>query len=209
MKQRATIDVSRLPTIGWDWQSPLWWANTLMLVIETAMFAILFASYFYVRMNFDVWPPPQVNIAPANYNTAPDLPVGTFNTIWLLFSCVPAFLLDRAARKLDTGKVRLWLGILIGMGLASIGFRFAEFHHLHFGWNDNAYASVIWTLLGMHLMHLIIATMEAAVMATHAFRLPVDEKHAVDISTTPVYWFWVVGTWILIYAVVYFGARVL
>jgi cytochrome c oxidase subunit III len=209
MTANKTIDVSSLPKVEWDWKSPLWWANTLMLIIETAMFGILFASYFYVRMNFDVWPPPQVNIAPANYDTAPDLLPGTINTLWLALSCVPAFLLDRAARRLDTKAIRLWLAILISAGLASIGIRFVEFHHLHFGWDDNAYASVIWMLLGMHLMHLIIATMEAAVMATRAFRGPVDEKHAVDISTTPVYWGWVVGTWIFIYAVVYFGARVL
>jgi cytochrome c oxidase subunit III len=209
MSRRRTIDVSSLPTIGWDWQSPLWWANTLMLVIETAMFAILFASYFYVRMNFDIWPPPQVNAAPADYNTAPDLAVGTFNTIWLVISCAPAFLLDRAARRLDTRKVRIWLGVLIAMGVISILIRFREFRYLHFGWDENAYASVIWTLLGMHLMHLVIATLEAAVLGTHAFRFAVDEKHAVDISTTPVYWYWVVGAWILIYGVVYFGARVL
>jgi cytochrome c oxidase subunit III len=209
MTVRRTIDASALPRIGWDWQSPLWWANTLMLVIETAMFAILFASYFYVRMNFDVWPPPQINIAPARYDTAPDLLTGTLNTIWLLLSCIPAFLLDRAARRLDTRKVRFWLALLIGCGLVSIGLRFVEFRHLHFGWDDNAYASVIWILLGMHLMHLIIASGEAAVMGTHAFRFPVDEKHAVDISTTPVYWYWVVGTWLFVYGIVYFGARVL
>jgi cytochrome c oxidase subunit III len=209
MTSRPTIDASSLPRIGWDWQSPLWWANTLMLVIETAMFGILFASYFYVRMNFDVWPPPQVNVAPANYDTAPDLFVGSVNTIWLLLSCLPAFLLDRAARRLDTRGVRLWLVILIGAGLVSIGLRFREFHHLHFGWDENAYASVIWILLGMHLMHLIIATMEAAVMATRAFHSPIDAKHAVDITTTPVYWYWVVGTWLFVYGVVYFGARLL
>jgi cytochrome c oxidase subunit III len=209
MKTQRTLEVSHLPHVGWDAQSPLWWANTIMLVIETTMFGILFASYFYLRMNFDPWPPPQINTAPAYYNTAPDLSIGTVNTIWLLLSCLPAFFLDRAARKLDTHKVRFWMAILIFTGLVAIGLRFAEFPHLHFGWDENAYAGVIWMLLGMHLMHLIIATMEAAVLGTHAFRFEVDEKHAVDITTTPVYWYWVVGTWILIYGVVYFGARVL
>jgi heme/copper-type cytochrome/quinol oxidase subunit 3 len=209
VKTRSTLDVSELPHVGWDAQSPLWWANTIMLVIETAMFGILFASYLYIRMNFEPWPPPQINHAPAYYNTAPDLPIGTFNTVWLVVSCIPAFLLDRAARRLDTSKVRLWMATLIAMGLVAIGLRFAEFPHLHFGWDENAYAGVIWMLLGMHLMHLIVATMEAAVLGTHAFRFQVDEKHAVDITTTPVYWYWVVGMWILIYGVVYFGARVL
>jgi cytochrome c oxidase subunit 3 len=209
MTERRTIDVAALPRVAWDWQSPLWWANTLMLVIETVMFAILFASYFYIRMNFEVWPPPQTKVAPANYHSAPDLFVGSLNTVWLLLSCIPAFFLDRAARRLDTAKIRLWLAVLIGAGLISIILRCREFHYLRFGWDDNAYGSIIWMLLGMHLMHLIIATMEAAVLGTRAFRYPVDEKHAVDISTTPVYWYWLVGTWIFVYGVVYFGARVL
>jgi cytochrome c oxidase subunit 3 len=209
MTPRKIIDVSKLPHGAWDFRAPVWWANTLMLVIETVMFAILFASYFYVRMNFDTWPPPQVNVVPANYNTAPDLFMGSFNTAWLLLSCIPAFVLDRACRRLDTGAIRKWLAILITMAVASICIRFREFQHLHFGWDDNAYASVIWMLLGMHLMHLIVATLEAGVMANYAFSGEVDEKHAVDISTTPVYWWWVVGTWLFIYGVVYFGARVL
>src|SRR5690349_9250386 len=209
MRERTTINAAVLPRVGWDWQSPLWWANTLMLVIETAMFAILFASYFYIRMNFEIWPPPQTTMTPPSYHSAPDLFVGSFNTGWLLLSCIPAFFLDRAARRLDTPRIRVWLAVLIAAGLIAIGLRCREFHHLHFGWDDNAYGSIIWMLLGMHLMHLIVATLEAAVMGTRAFRFPVDEKHALDISTTPVYWYWVVGTWVFVYGVVYFGARLL
>ena len=53
-----TIDVSDLPSTCFDTSAPLWWGNTLLLFIETAMFGILIAIYFTVAMNLRPFPPP-------------------------------------------------------------------------------------------------------------------------------------------------------
>ena len=52
-----TIDVSDLPPAVEDHRSPIWWGNLLLLCIETTMFGLLVATYFYLRMNFNQWPP--------------------------------------------------------------------------------------------------------------------------------------------------------
>ena len=37
------LDVSGLPSTTFDTKAPLWWGNTMLLFIETAMFGILVA----------------------------------------------------------------------------------------------------------------------------------------------------------------------
>jgi cytochrome c oxidase subunit III len=209
MSSQRVLDVSHLPESAWDAKAPLWWANTLLLVIETSMFGILAASYFYVRMNFQEWPPPHVNRLPVLYDTNPDLLWGTINSALLLLSCIPVFFLDKAARRLDSAGVKRGLTILILTGCVAIALRFLEFKAIHFLWDDNAYASVVWMLLGAHLLHLIVASLEGFVTATHVFTHRLDEKRALDVTVSCAYWYWVVGIWLITYGLVYFGARLL
>jgi heme/copper-type cytochrome/quinol oxidase subunit 3 len=206
---RQTIDVSGLPNIGFDHRSPLWWGNLLLLIIETVMFAIAGASYFYIRMNFEFWPPPRVDRLPVLYNTDPDLFFGSANTLLLGLSCLPMYWMDRAARHLRSGTVLMGLLVLILVGLSAMALRWFEFSAIHFDWADNAYASIVWTLLGTHLLHLLVATLEFSLLAHHTFCHGLDEKHALDVTVTAVYWYWVVGMWLLVYSLVYFGARIL
>jgi cytochrome c oxidase subunit 3 len=203
------IDVSYLPSSALDAHAPLWWGNLLMLVIETVAFAILIASYFYLRMNFDAWPPPRINREPILYNTRPDLAIASVNALLLLLSCLPAYWIDRAARRKRQVLVQIGLIICIGFGIAAIALRFSEFSAIHFRWDDNAYASTVWTILGMHLLHLMIGTAEFLFLATFAFRCPLDDSHTLDVSVTVVYWYWVVGIWSLLYGIVYFGPRLM
>jgi cytochrome c oxidase subunit III len=209
MNTQRVLDVSKLPEVGWDSKAPLWWANTFLLVIETAMFGILAASYLYIRMNFQEWPPPRVNRLPVLYDTNPTLFWGTVNTALLLISCYPVVALDKAARRLNSTAVKRGLVILIVVGCTAISLRFAEFRAIHFSWDDNAYASVVWMLLGAHLLHLVVASLEAFVTSTHIFTHPLDEKRALDVTVSCTYWYWVVGIWVVTYGLVYFGARLL
>ena len=58
MSTRAVIDITELPHHHFDTYDPVWWGNNLLLAIETSMFGILIATYFYLRQNFALWPPP-------------------------------------------------------------------------------------------------------------------------------------------------------
>jgi cytochrome c oxidase subunit 3 len=209
MNARPVINVSHLPTGAFDARSPLWWGNLWLLVIETTMFAILVASYFYLRPNFPEWPPPRVDRGPVLYNTNPDLGVATANVVLLLASCIPMRWIDRAARRKDQRTVQIGLVICLALGIASIVLRFLEFPAVHFHWNDNAYASTVWTLLGTHLLHLIVLTGETVAIATFAFRCPLDESHALDVTVLAVYWYWVAGIWVPLYGILYFAPRLL
>src|ERR1051326_8011880 len=71
----------------------------------------------------------------------------------------------------------------------------------------NTHGSVVWFMLGMHMMHLCILTTEAVLLAVWIFTREYDMKHRVDIVTVAIYWYWVTAIWLLLYAIIYFTPR--
>jgi cytochrome c oxidase subunit III len=209
MTPRPSIDVSHLPHSAMDHRSPIWWGNLLLLMIETTMFGILIAAYFYIRLiDFQQWPPPLVDVHPPMYHPVPELKIATINLALLLLSVVPTLVVDRACLKRQLGITRIGLVVCILFGLVCIALRFPEFKALHFRWDSNAYGSVTWTILGMHLLHLITGTCETGLMTAWIFKHGMDDKHARDIRVGCGYWYWIVGIWVLLYALVFWGPRV-
>jgi cytochrome c oxidase subunit III len=206
---QKTIDVRELPSTLFDYHEPIWWGNLLGLIIETMVFGVLVAVYFTVRMNLSPFPPPQVDRFPVNYNPVPDLTIPTINLAVLLLSLIPGIWLDLSARREDEGKVKILLILTLLFNLAAIILRFYEFDSLYFKWDDNAYGSITWTILGMHLIHLIVLFCEDIYLLAWTYVKGLDEKHALDLTVTATYWYWIVGTWVLLYALVYLGPRFL
>lgn len=204
---RPIIDVSTLPDTELDHRSAIWWGNLLLLAIETTMFALLIGAYFYLRGNFAQWPPPHIAGPMAYLDPAPRLGVPTVNLFVILSSVVPMAWADRAALRMQSGSVCRGLIVCIVLGLIVIALRCWEFGALRFRWDDNAYGSITWTIVAMHLLHLIVATLELALMLVWILRKGMDEKHARDVRVTAVYWYWVVATWVLLYLIVFAGPR--
>ena len=206
MSTRAVIDVSKLPHHEFDTYDPVWWGNNGLLAIETSMFAILIATYFYLRQNFALWPPPIAELT-APLRPLPILTYGVANTILLVLSCIPMIIADRAARRGDRDTTRTCLAICLVCGLAAMVLRGFEFTAVRFLWDSNAYGSVVWFILGMHALHLLVLTSETLLLLIWIFRREFDMKHRVDVVTVAVYWYWVVTMWLVLFAIVYFTPR--
>lgn len=205
---RPVIDVSNLPDTELDHRSAIWWGNVLLLAIETTMFALLLGAYFYLRGNFAQWPPPHISGPMAYFDPVPKLGVPTSNLFVLLLSVVPMVWADRAAWHMRCGPVCRGLTACVLLGLLIIVVRFWEFSALRFRWDDNAYGSITWTIVAMHLLHVIVATLELGLMLVWILRKGMDEKHARDVRVTAVYWYWVVGIWVPLYVIIFAGPRV-
>lgn len=208
MSSRPALDVSQLPSHGFDTRAPIWWGNLLLLMIETTMFGILVAAYFYVSQNFNLWPPPHTR-SPVLYDSGPTLVVPTINLILLVLSCAPMLWVDRSARQGRKGATLTGLLVCLALGLASIVLRWYEFPALRFKWNENAYGSTVWFLLGTHYLHLLVLTTETLFLTIWVLFRPFDEKHRVDITVLAVYWYWVVSIWLPLYTILYFGPRII
>jgi heme/copper-type cytochrome/quinol oxidase subunit 3 len=207
MVSRPVIDVTHLPESALDHRSSIWWGNLLLLLIETTMFALLVAGYLYLRGNFTQWPPPEPERSGAAGVPLPALGVPAANLALLALSLAPMLWAARAAWHRRPKNVCRALTLTVACGLGAIALRFREFGALHFRWDDNAYGSITWTILGLHLLHLIVATAELALMLAWILVHGMDKKHARDVRVTAVYWYWIVGTWGLLHVLVFWSPR--
>jgi heme/copper-type cytochrome/quinol oxidase subunit 3 len=205
--QRTTLDVSGLPKHGFDTKTQLWWGNLWLLCIETTMFGLVVAAYFYFRQNFITWPPPHTDSPPYLFEPVPSLLLPTINLAVIILSVLPMAWADAAARRLDRRAVKIALLLVMLFGTTATVLRFYEFRSLVWSWDSNAYGSISWTILALHLLHLVVGTLEDVFLFTWVMWRPLDENHALDITVTAVYWYWVVGTWLLLYPVVYLSPR--
>lgn len=201
------IDVSEFPESAMDWRDPVWWGNTLLMFIETTTVVLTLASYFYIRRNFQTFPPPKTDVVPPIYDTRPVLTWGTINLVLIVLACVPMYWTDMQARKKKRGGVIVGLIVMLLVAAVTIWLRFKEFPATRFWWNDNAYASCIWTILGLHLTYLLAAALEFLVMGVWIVTHEFDDAHALDVTLAGGYWYWIAATWLLCYLVVYFGPR--
>lgn len=203
MIQRQTIDVSVLPNHAFGSRSIMWWATMGMIAIEATVFVVTIASYFYLQGNEETWPPPDTAL--------PELFWPTINVAILLVSLVPNQLVKRAAERMEVGKVRLWFVVADSCAIAFVIVRGFEYLHLNVSWDSNAYGSITWTLLSFHTVHLVTDLIDSVVLTVLMFtrKGANDPRRFVDVAENCFYWYFVVLSWIPIYAVLYWAPRVL
>jgi heme/copper-type cytochrome/quinol oxidase subunit 3 len=200
LKHRPVADVSTLPDHAFSHHAPIWWGNLLMIFIEGTAFAILAASYFYIRRNFEAWPPP--------HTPFPDLGVSSINLLVIAISAAPFWYAARLAREEAKPLViGLWLTLGVVFGIVAIVLRGFEFAALHTRWDSNAYGSITWTILAVHLAHLLAGTLETFLIALVMFVGPVEKKHYTDATVMAVYWYFIVISWVALYLIVFIAPR--
>jgi cytochrome c oxidase subunit III len=230
---RRELDVSHLPPDALDARSPAWWGNTLLMMIETMTVALLVMSYLYLWRNdrLTPWPPPKTSTAESILDPLPDLGLPTLDLVLLLGSCLLMGMIDLHARRrfrlmealhiaepseasehlrpqIRPTSVGVGLGLLLAIGILAVTLRFMEFKGLKLSWNENAYASLVWTIVGMHLTYLLVAVIEVALVLVWFLLYGFGESLAVDVTLTAVYWYWTAGTWLVLYTVVYWLPRI-
>lgn len=176
----------------------MWWGTTGFMVIEGSMFVMAFIVYFYLRLKVPTWPPTLPN---------PGVGFATANLMVVFVSCIPNQLAKSAAERFDRRGARLWLGVLIAMGVVTVILRGFEYTQLNCRWGDSAYASITWVLLSMHTIHVTTDVADSAVLWAAILATPVTERRFVDVSENSLYWYFIVAWWVPIYLTVYWAPR--
>src|SRR5690606_28185165 len=94
----------------------------------------------------------------------PDLWAGTWLTLMLIASVVPNVLVSRWAHRRDLRKVQVGLVVMTMLGIIPLVLRAFEFTTLHIRWDDNAYGSIVWMLLGLHTTHILSDVVDTVVL---------------------------------------------
>ncbi|RZL31913.1 MAG: cytochrome C oxidase subunit III, partial [Rubrivivax sp.] len=188
-----------LPSYAFGHHNLMWWGTLGLIAIEGTVFALAIASYFYLRVHADAWPP---------RSPPPELLWGSLNLLVLLLSLWPNEVLKRAAEK--GGSLRqMRLGFIgcLAFSLAFLVLRGFELNALNVRWDHDAYGSIVWLLLGLHTVHLLTDAYDTAVLGVLMFTGPLQGQRRVDISENCQYWYFVVASWLPIYAVLYWAPR--
>ena len=197
---RAAADVAELPTVVFGSRSLMWWGTLGFMVIEGWTLALLVTSYFYLRQNYEAWPPLRTPY--------PSLLVPTINLALMLLSCVPAFLAARRARQLDMSGVKRWLVVLSLFSVAILVLRWWELWAINTRWDTNAYGSAAWTIVGTHATLLLLDVADTLGLTMLFFIRQLPAKSYSDTNDNSFYWYFTVGIWVPIYLIVYVGPRI-
>jgi len=196
-----TLDVGDLPPYDISSQSPLWWGQLCIAIIEGMMFAILIAAYLYVRLRMDVWPPPG--------DQYPHLLLPTLSLIALLISAPFSYLASEAAKRNDrAGMIR---NLVLNLVFAAICFtlRIFEWRSLNFNWQADAQGSYVWAFLGLHSFDFIADAIFTLVLLILILIGRYGEKQRLGVHVDSVIWYFLVAVWIPIYIVIYWGPHIL
>jgi cytochrome c oxidase subunit III len=197
MSSRRVLDVSALPTYDISSQSPLWWGQLMMCLIEGSMFCMLIAIYFYLRLRVDVWPPPGTIL--------PGIALPSLGLIPLVASCAGSYWASEAAKKGDRRGMLLGMSLNVGLALLFLVFRALEWKSLNFTWASDAHGSIFWIILFLHTYDVIADLIMTAVLIVIVASGHYGQKQRIGVHVDSVLWYFLVGIWVPLYAILYWG----
>jgi cytochrome c oxidase subunit 3 len=193
------LDVSALPTTGFGHRSTAWWGTIGFMVAEGTTLAIGGWAYFYLFRRFEDWPPAGTSL--------PSLVVPTVG-LALLLLMIPV--MRRASARAREMNVRatvrwLWLAALMSASIAVL--RAVELQGIGVRWDDHAYGSILWLLLGFHGSLVFVDILETAGLATVLRSDRRLSSHFADVEDATLYEYFLSLVWIPIYVLVYILPR--
>jgi heme/copper-type cytochrome/quinol oxidase subunit 3 len=199
MKDTVVVDLTELPPHGLATASLTWWGTLAFMLIEGTGFALAIVVYLYLMSLALKWP---IDTSP------PDPLAGTVLTVLLIASVLPNLFVARWAREQNLRKVRIGLIVMSLLGIAPLIVRIFEFPAMHIRWDQNAYGSIVWAMLGLHTTHIVTDLIDTLVLTCLMFsRHGNQPRRYGDVSDNAMYWNFVVATWLPMYVCLYLVPR--
>lgn len=84
-----------------------------------------------------------------------------------------------------------------------------EYSQVSYSWDDHAYGSVVWLVIGFHSTHVITLVLKTIVMLVLEWRGYFNEKRTLGVQVNGLYWHFVVAVWLPLYVVLYWSPRLM
>ena len=177
-----------------------WWGMVVLIATEAMIFLVLLSAYFFVRSSSTTWPLGGIE--------APELTRSSIFTVILLASSIPIFWMEHALARGHMRQVEAGLLISFLMGAAFLVNTAYDFHEFGFGWRDNTYASLFYVILGLHALHVAAGLLMNATVQAKVVTGRVSAEHHVTPDVLALYWHFVDGVWIFVFASLFLAAHV-
>jgi cytochrome c oxidase subunit III len=192
---RPVADVRALPRTVFGHRSLMWWGTLGFIIIEGSTLVICAVSYFYLRRNYATWPPQHI--------WRPDLLIPTVQVLLMLGSIIPMRAVERASYRLDLERVRRGLVICSALIVLMSVLRIFEFRALNVRWDTTAYGSAAWATLVAHGTLLLLEMAETVAITVLMFQGAVEERDLSGVADNAVYWYFLTGSWVPLYVIVF------
>jgi len=166
------------------------------ILAEALIFLPTFATYWYMRLNADDWPP------------AGSIDMPTVLPLIMTFILVSSsFTIHYAEEALDKGNEALFkklLMVTMALGLTFLMMSMYEWNHLfHEGFvmSTNIYSSTFFTITGLHASHVIVGLGIFLAMLLPALNGTINH---VFVRTGSLYWHFVDIIWFFVVSQMYF-----
>ena len=169
----------------------------LFIASEVMFFGGLFATYFNARATTTgTWGPPE-----GAHEL--DLPLAAVLTAILVASSFTMQFGVWAIRRGDTGKLKMWTAITLGLGILFLAGQLYDYSQLGFGIADGVFGTVFYTLTGFHGAHVFGGAVGLTIVLARALRGQFSARNHVAVEAVSMYWHFVDVVWIGVFSTIY------
>ena len=171
------------------------WAMWCVITTEAALFACLFAAYFYLGNSKERW----------QINTPPKLLLALVLLGILLAS---SGVMHFGQRRLQAGHYeasRIMLAITILLGLIFLllqGYEYAD-HWKTLTPFNNSYGSIFYTITTFHALHVVVGLLMLLYVIVLPRYAPARETPFRPYETAALYWHFVDAIWVFVVLILY------
>jgi heme/copper-type cytochrome/quinol oxidase subunit 3 len=180
-----------------------WWGMVLFVATEATLFAVLLASYFYIRFKTSGgWPPDGI--------ADPKLFRAFVMTVLLTGSAAFMYAAETGIRRGSQRALVLGLGGAFVLGLAFLGLQIWETVVVarEFTPRTDTYGSLVFTITGAHSAHLIVGLLLIAWIQVRAWFGAYSPRRHLGVQMAAIYWFFVVAVQLAIFVSLYITPRI-
>lgn len=173
-----------------------WGMGLSILVVGIALGSLLL-SYFYIRLENPVWPPPGVPM--------PDLTLFITSSIILCLSVLPILWALRGIRKNKQSQLKLGMAATFLLGAVALGIQILEYSRIDFDWQVHAYGSLFHLFAWFAFAIVIGGLIMCALTQFWAWRGVYSAERHIAVENTASYWYAVIAVWVITFATLYLG----
>jgi cytochrome c oxidase subunit III len=169
----------------------------LFIISEVMVFGAFFTAYFFIRIVAEPggWFPID----------GKDLPVAVagVNTAILVSSSLTLHWAQTSIKNGNRFGLQAGMTATFLLGLTFLFIQINEYVHIGFAPQDNAQATVFFSLTGLHGAHVTIGLILLGMVTVRAFRGHFSAEHHHGVEIPGIYWHFVDVMWIVVYTTVY------
>ncbi|MDQ6728373.1 MAG: heme-copper oxidase subunit III [Actinomycetota bacterium] len=177
-----------------------WWGMAVVIMTEAMIFAILLASYLFLRAASKEWPLGGIEV--------PKLALSLPFSFVLWGSSLPIFWAEASIRNGHVGRLKAGLAISFVMGLSFFAFTLYDFNDLHFGWRTNAYGSIYYTIVGLHAFHVFLGLGINMMVQLKAWSGRYDHGRYASAEVFFLYWHFVDVVWLAVFPILFLSPHI-